>query len=470
MKKNLLLLLMIVVTLLTAISFFISVYALSAQERAMDSMMRSYALDLAENFTNAPVPGSGHSFAGRRQPQMMMRFRMLQTNPALQSRDAGGVLLLSREGRIVAASPGAERLLPLWERRSPLGEPQEVRDSSGDSYYVVVRALQDEGYVLAAVSKTYLLAPLIRIWRFWLLSAAGASAAVFIGILLLWRRLVAPLRRIVEDIQGMKWGKDRIAWLYAGPVFELEALSGVIARLSGEACEKEELKIRYVTDLVQVQENTRKQLARELHDGALQSAVAAIKRIQMAKEAAGKSAEATIRDHLDTAEDVVRIAADEIRGYCDELSPSWVRLGLVSAMSENADRLSGAYGDVAIDIDVDEELDSLPEEHVLALIRIFQEAVSNSVRHGNAHAVRAVLGREEGMIRFSIADDGSGFDSDAYSETEYERLRTTGRRGLANISERVRLLHGTVRLESRPGKGCRIDIAFPDPLGEGPSS
>ena len=126
-------------------------------------------------------------------------------------------------------------------------------------------------------------------------------------------------------------------------------------------------------------------------------------------------------------------------------------------MSEIADRLSGAYGGVAIDIDVDEAPDSLPEEHVLALIRIFQEAVSNSVRHGNARAVRAVLGREDGRIRFSIGDDGSGFDLDAYSETEYERLRTTGRRGLANISERVRLLHGTVRLESRPGKGCRIE-------------
>ncbi len=470
MKKNLLLLLMIVVTLFTAVSFFISIYALRAQELAMDSMMRSYALDLVENFANAPVPGTGHPFAGRGQPQRMMRFRMLLTTPALQSRDAGGVLLLSREGSILAASPGAERLLPLWERRSPLDEPQEVRDSKGASYYVVVRALQDDGYVLAAVSKTYLLAPLIRIWRFWLFSAAGASAAIFVGIVLLWRYLAAPLRRIVEELKGMKWGKDRIVRLYSGPVSELEALSAVIGKLSGEAFEKEELKIRYVTDLVQAQENTRKQLARELHDGALQSAVAAIRRIQLAKEAAGKSTEATVREHLDTAEDVVRIAVDEIRGYCDELSPSWVRLGLVSAMCENADRLSGAYGDVAIDIDVDEALDSLPEEHVLALIRIFQEAVSNSVRHGNARAVRAVLGREDGMIRFSIGDDGSGFDSDAYSETEYERLRTTGRRGLANISERVGLLHGTFRLESRPGKGCRIDIDFPDPLGEGPAS
>jgi hypothetical protein len=121
MKKNLLLLLMIVVTLFTAIPFFISVYAFRAQELAMDSMMRSYALDLAENFANAPVPGSGHPFAGRGQPQRMMRFRMLLTTPALQSRDAGASSCFpgrEHSGRFA----GAERLLPLWERRPPLGD------------------------------------------------------------------------------------------------------------------------------------------------------------------------------------------------------------------------------------------------------------------------------------------------------------------------------------------------------------
>lgn len=462
MKKHLLLLLMIVVTAFTAVSFLVSVSAFRAQESAMDSMMRSYVMGLADRFENGAMAGLLRPVPGQGQPQRILPFRKFLTASGLRSRDAGGVLLLSRAGLILAASPGAEKLLPLREKADVSDEPREIRDANGEAYYVAMRELQDDVLVLVAISKTHRLAPLIRIWKFWIFSAMGASAAVFVGIVLLWRYLVVPLRRIVEEIRGMKWGKDRPARLYTGPVSELEELSTVIGRLSAEAFEKEELKIRYVTDLVQVQENTRKQLARELHDGALQSAVAAIKRIQLAKEAPGKSTATTIREHLDNAEDVVRIAVNEIRNYCDELSPSWVKLGLVSAMSENADRLSGAYGGVAIDIDVDEGLDSLPEGHVLALIRIFQEAVSNSVRHGNAHAVRAVLRREEDEVRFTIADDGSGFESDAYAETEYEQLRTTGHRGLANINERVRLLRGTMRLESRPGKGCRIDIAFPD--------
>ena len=62
-----------------------------------------------------------------------------------------------------------------------------------------------------------------------------------------------------------------------------------------------------------------------------------------------------------------------------------------------------------------------------------------------------------------MEDDGSGFDADAYAGTDFEELRTTGHRGLANINERVRLLRGTMRIMSRPGESCRIDILFPPP-------
>ena len=60
---------------------------------------------------------------------------------------------------------------------------------------------------------------------------------------------------------------------------------------------------------------------------------------------------------------------------------------------------------------------------------------------------------------FRIRDDGVGFA--AQTETDYERLRATGHRGLAHINERVQLLKGRMRLESKPAEGCLIDIDFP---------
>ena len=459
MKKNLLLFLMILVTLFTAAGFLLSIHTYRAQEEAMDSMMRSYVLDLADSFSNST------SFMGRIPSQRQrtprpMRLRMLSMDPGLNKGESGGILLIAPDGRVLGGSPGAEKILPLRKDVLFSDEPVKVRDEDGNDYHVVLRQLEDGNFILAAVSRTALLAPLMRIWRFWIITAMGTSAAVFMGMLLLWKYLAVPLRGIVEKLRSVQWGKDPSVALYNGPLSELEALSDVIGSLAEEAFAKEELKKRYVTDIVRAEEETRRHLARELHDGPLQSSVAAIKRIQMAREILPGDGAEGLRGHLDTAEEVVQIAAKEIRDYCDELSPSWIRLGFVSALNENADRLAQAYG-IAIDAEADEHLDSLPEEYSLALIRIFQEAVSNSARHGKARSIRANLRQEGDSVRFLLQDDGAGFEGTSFSEREYEALRTTGHRGLANMNERVRLLNGTMTLESHPGKGCRIDILFP---------
>lgn len=461
MKKNLLLILMIIVTLLTAAGFFLSLHTYRAQEEAMDSMMRSYVLDLADSFSNSAA-FMGRAPSMRQRVPRPMRFRMFSMDPGLNKGESGGILLIAPDGKILGGSPGAEKILPL--RRDVLfsDEPVKVQDEEGNDYHVVLRKLEDGNFILAAVSRTALLAPLTGIWRFWILTAMGTSAAVFIGMLLLWRYLAVPLRGIAEKLRTIRWGKDPSVKLYTGPLSELEALSGVIGSLAEEAFAKEELKKRYVTDIVRAEEETRRHLARELHDGPLQSSVAAIKRIQMAREILPGDAGSDLRSHLDTAEEVVQIAAREIRDYCDELSPSWIALGFVSTLDENAGRLAQAYG-VTIHAEAEENLDSLPEEYSLALIRIFQEAVSNSVRHGHARSIRATLRQEEDSVRFTLEDDGDGFEARSLSEREYEALRTTGHRGLANMNERVRLLNGTMTLESHSGEGCRIDILFPFP-------
>lgn len=457
MRKNFLLILMILVTLPAAALFFVSLHSYRAQEEAMDAVMSFYVHDLAETFAGTGQTGRGPS--PRNRPMGQMRFRMLSMNPALKGGEAGGVLYAAPDGAVLAASRGAERLLFLMKDATLDEEPRRVLDEEGNIYYAVLRELEDGNFILAAVSRTVLLGPLAGIWKFWILAAMIASSAVFVGMVLLWKYLAAPLRGIVEKVPRINWGRDRSPVLYSGPLYELESLSEVVGALAGEAYDKEELKKQYVTDMVRVEEQTRSHLARELHDGPLQSSVAAIKRIQLAREGLTSGGDEQGR-HLDTAEEVVQAAAREIRDYCDELSPSWVRLGLVSAMQENADRLSRAYGGMSIDVETDEELDPVSEEAVLALVRIFQEAASNSVRHGRARNFRARLKKDDGRVTFTLEDDGEGFDASRLSGTGYEILRTTGHRGLANMHERVRLLGGDMTLNSAPGGGCRIEIVF----------
>jgi len=292
------------------------------------------------------------------------------------------------------------------------------------------------------------------------------SFAVFAGMVGLWVYLVAPLRKTVESIRHMKWGRDcprvpkRLAF------YEVEALSSAISELAGEAIAREELRVRYVSDIVRIQEDSRKRLARDLHDSPLQGVIAAIKRIQLARSSINVN-NPLCGEHLEMAEEIAQSAAKEIRNYCDELSPSWVKLGLSAAMFENADRLSRVFG---IDVDVHgaEEAEAdleISEEHILAFVRILQEAVSNSVRHGKASHVEVSFQKDEknekaGGLLFRILDNGSGMV--AQEEADYENLRTTGHRGLAHIHERVQLLKGTMRLICKESeKGFLIDISIP---------
>jgi signal transduction histidine kinase len=286
--------------------------------------------------------------------------------------------------------------------------------------------------------------------------AVLTSFAVFAGMLGLWRYLVAPLHGVVESIRHMKWGRDRPQAPPRLGFYEVEALSNAIAELAGEAIAREDLKVRYVSDIVRIQEDSRKRLARDLHDSPLQGVIAAIKRIQLARSAIDTSAAA---ENLGMAEEVAQSAANEIRNYCDELSPSWVKLGLSAAMYENADRLSRAFG-VDVEVRGAEEAEAdleISEEHILAFVRILQEAASNSARHGRASLIEVMLQKSGNRLFFRIQDNGSGFT--AHRETDYENLRATGHRGLAHIHERVQLLKGTMRLES--DNGFLIDIEVP---------
>lgn len=460
MKKHLLLTLMLLVTLLTATTFGLSLYAYTAQKQAMSAMMRAYVLDMVENFADGFTAPKGHMM-GRGYGMRTMHLRMLSANPALPGGEAGGVLFLGNGGKILAASPEAEKLLPLWQNVSQDLEPREVTDAAGRVYFIAARTLQappNEVIVFAAVSKSRLLAPVLSAWNFWLLSIIISSAAVLGGMLALWLYLVLPLRRIAEEISKIRWGRE-LPKLPQERTYELKALTDILTDLAQTAVAKEELKVRYVSDLVAVQESESRRLARELHDGPLQSVVAGLKRVQLAQEALLATAPPETAQHLEAAEKICLEAAGEIRDYCEELSPSWLKLGLASALFENGDRLSRTY-EVSIHQDLDESL-AATEEQSLALVRILQEAVSNSVRHGKADSIDVHLKQENSQIVFTLEDNGEGFSAEDLSdEIDFERLRTNGHRGLANMNERVQMLHGTLTIRSTPGQGCRIEVRF----------
>ncbi|MBQ3378088.1 MAG: ATP-binding protein [Synergistaceae bacterium] len=199
-------------------------------------------------------------------------------------------------------------------------------------------------------------------------------------------------------------------------------------------------------------------MAREIHDGPLQDVTALLQQIHMSLE------DDDARPRIERTEKLAKTIVRELRALCDELAPPWMDLGLAETLTELAERLSQSY-----DVEVIAELDELNElenfetspELRLSFLRIFQEAVSNAVRHGQATEVVAKVYKDNlNNLVLEISDNGKGFDAKTANLT-HEELRLQGHRGLANMTERMSLMGGSLNVISKPERGTKIIASVP---------
>jgi signal transduction histidine kinase len=98
------------------------------------------------------------------------------------------------------------------------------------------------------------------------------------------------------------------------------------------------------------------------------------------------------------------------------------------------------------------------DPHVeIALFRIVQEALANIGKHSGASTVNLRLGMDDGSVRLTIRDDGTGFNPAAVRRTKDSNRGL----GLISMRERTQELGGTCRIESMPGKGTTITVEIP---------
>lgn len=197
--------------------------------------------------------------------------------------------------------------------------------------------------------------------------------------------------------------------------------------------------------LIRAQEEERAMIARELHDDVTQRlAVLAIDAGRAETEATdGKQAATlrTIREELaHISEDVHSLAYQLHSSVLDEL-------GLGEALRTASERLR-RRSPVEVSLDIDPTVGHVGKDAGLCLFRVAQEALNNVARHAGARRASLVLRGVEGGVLLAIRDDGVGF--------EVEGVRPARSLGLAGMRERVRLVNGTLDVESAPGQGTAI--------------
>lgn len=200
----------------------------------------------------------------------------------------------------------------------------------------------------------------------------------------------------------------------------------------------------------------RARVARELHDGPIQSLIA----IEMELEALRRQAGQTPRTAkaLSSIQGRLRQEVVGLRELTSEMRPAeFNREQLLGVLAERVDRFRRETG-IAATFASDLREVSLPEGTCHEVARIVQEGLVNVRKHSRARNVRVHFGQEDGSWKVVIADDGRGFGFSG--RLEQAALDANGEGPLV-IKERVRSIGGALAVESHPRRGARLEITVP---------
>ncbi len=218
-----------------------------------------------------------------------------------------------------------------------------------------------------------------------------------------------------------------------------------------------EMKLHRLADqILQVQEQERGRISRELHDDLGQSLL--VVKLIMAKAYRTLSQESSaVTEDLETALEHLNVLIDKVRRISHNLSPAILEdLGLEVALDSLFKDFADNEG-LKFSVHMEKVSSFLPKNVQLAVYRIFQEALANISKHAGSTEVKVEIGRVNDRVRFQIGDNGRGFDLAA------SKAANPGDRGLglASMEERVHLLDGVMEIRSAKGQGTHLSFVLP---------
>ncbi|MFJ2484825.1 sensor histidine kinase [Pseudomonas sp. NPDC087639] len=267
----------------------------------------------------------------------------------------------------------------------------------------------------------------------------GSDGAPF-GLLFLANTVNIPAPD-VEDVESLQL----LATLLAAHLENDRLLMTLRAR--------EQTMSDLVHRLFSAQEDERKRMAYDLHDGLAQKLAGLHQRLQGFAGSCPRMPEALDAD-LKAILALAQHCVGEGRQLISGLRPTVLDdFGLQPAVNKEADRLREAGVDVHWNADTDARL---PNSVEIALFRIAQEAINNILKHSRASRVTFALEAAKGQASLRIDDDGEGFVMGRSLDTEGDR-----RLGMAAMRERANFLDGSFKCDSQPGSGTKLHVVVP---------
>ncbi len=255
--------------------------------------------------------------------------------------------------------------------------------------------------------------------------------------------------RYLHPIQGLRWFHHLARASGRDDAGRVTATLGVLRDITTQKQAEDDLR-DLSRRLIRAQEEERALLARELHDDVTQRL--AVLAIDLGRAEIGATGGAQTEVMQAVREELVRLSED-IHSLAYHLHPSVLEeLGLVEALRTECERRV-RQGRIDLSVDLDPLPFAVGKDEALCLFRVAQEALNNVVRHAGARVANVTLRQMDGGLLLAVRDDGVGFAPE--NQNQERRL------GLASMRERMRLVNGTLDIESAPGQGTTVVAWIP---------
>lgn len=299
-----------------------------------------------------------------------------------------------------------------------------------------------------------------------LLSAVGATSAASIfatvvisGFAILFMFQLS--RQVNTRVASLLDGAARVA---AGNLDEPVAIAGrdefgVLAESFNEMMvglsSREERLRALIGRMAQIQDEERRLIGLDLHDGLTQLIISANMHLNTLNSQIGSKLSSQSLQSLDVSRTLVKQAIEEARRVISELRPTMVDdLGLEQGLRQYVTELCEEQNWKA-EIVTDTRGLEIEASVQAAIFRIAQEALANIRKHARTERVRVELSADDQSLRLRVQDWGQGFDAGLFRQDEAEHL------GLVSMQERAQMINGVCKIESKLGRGTRVDVSIP---------
>jgi two-component system sensor histidine kinase DegS len=225
----------------------------------------------------------------------------------------------------------------------------------------------------------------------------------------------------------------------------------------GDAIDNTKLKQDYSLRIIEAQEEERKRLSREIHDGPAQMMANVLLRSDLIERTyREKGSDAAFRE-ISSLKEMVRGALTEVRRIIYDLRPMALDdLGLVPTLKKYLETIEDYNQGIQIEFQSNGMEVRLPANYETSIFRLVQEATSNAIRHGKATKIEVKVDWLKDRATIVVKDNGSGFDQSIVKNQSF---------GLIGMKERIDLIEGDFFINSSPGNGAVLMFQIPFKLG-----